>query len=287
MKLFLTLILILLPGVTLAQIKVVASIKPLSLILKEIGGDNLIIQQLIPAQASHHDYPLRMSDHRKLHQADLIIWIGSDLESFLTRPLSNLPKHKIISLENLPDIEWPTNENKKHDHHHDGDPHLWLNPQNVIVMVKSITQKLSEIDQKNAEEYRTNAENFILSLQTLDKDIAEKLNPLGDKGFAVYHHGYSHFVERYRLKQLGYLNLTPERKAGAKHLNQLLAVLKSEGKCIFGEPSVDNAQLLAIANQHQLQVGFLDLMGTKADSYQQLMQSLAESFSACLSNWSR
>jgi zinc transport system substrate-binding protein len=287
MKLFFTLILIFLPGLTLAQIKVVASIKPLALILKEIGGDKLVIQQLIPDQASHHDYPLRMSDHKKLHGADLVVWIGSDLESFLTRPLSNLPKNKIVSLENLSGIEWPGKENEKHDHHHSRDPHLWLNPQNVIVMVKFLTKKLAAIDQINAIEYQKNADSFIASLELLDKDIFEKLTPLTDKGFAVYHHGYSHFVSRYHLKQLGYLTLTPERKTGAKHLNQLLRVLKSEGKCIFGEPSVDSAQLLAIANQHQLRVGFLDLMGIKSSSYQQLMQSLAESFSTCLSDRSR
>jgi zinc transport system substrate-binding protein len=287
MKLFFTLVLIFLPGLTLAQIKVVASIKPLALILKEIGGDKLVIQQLIPDQASHHDYPLKMSDHKKLHGADLIVWIGPDLESFLTRPLANLPKNKIISLENLADIEWPDNENEKHDHHHSRDPHLWLNPQNVIVMVKFLTKQLAEIDQKNAIEYQKNANSFIVSLELLDKNIVEKLAPLSDKGFAVYHHGYSHFVGRYHLKQLGYLTLTPERKTGAKHLNQLLGILKSEGKCIFGEPSADKVQLLAIAEQHQLQVGFLDLMGIKADSYQQLMQSLAESFSTCLSDRSR
>lgn len=286
MKLFFALILIILPNLVLAQIKVVASIKPLTLILQEIGGDQLTIQQLIPDQASHHDYPLKMSDHRKLHNADFIVWVGPELESFLNRPLSNLPQHKIISLEKLTGIQWP-HEESGNDHHHNHDPHLWLNPKNVIVAVKQLTKELVSLDKKNAVTYQQNANDFILRLENLDKQIFEQLTPLKDRGFAVYHHGYSHFVERYRLKQLGYLNLTPERKTGAKHLNQLLKRLKTDGKCIFGEPSVDNDQLLTIAETHQLRVGFLDLMGIKANNYQQLMQSLVESFSTCLSDRSR
>lgn len=286
MKLFFTLLLIILPNLASAQIKVVASIKPLTLILQEIGGDKLAIEQLIPDQASHHDYPLKMSDHRKLHKADLIVWVGPELESFLNRPLSNLSQNKIVSLEKLTGIQWP-HEESEHDHHQGQDPHLWLNPQNVIVVVKHITKKLMSLDKKNAVTYQQNANNFILRLENLDKQIFEQLTPLKDRGFAVYHHGYSHFVERYHLKQLGYLNLTPERKTGAKHLNQLLKRLKTDGKCIFGEPSVDNDQLLTIAETHQLRVGILDLMGVEAKNYQQLMQSLVQSFSTCLSDRSR
>jgi zinc transport system substrate-binding protein len=288
MKLFFTLILIILPNLALAQIKVVASIKPLTLILQEIGGNQLIIEQLIPDQASHHDYPLKMSDHRKLHRADLIVWVGPELESFLNRPLSNFPANKIISLEKLADLQWPEEkEDENENHHHSHDPHLWLNPQNVIVIVKQLTKELATLDKKNAARYQQHANDFIQSLEQLDKQTLEQLAPFKDRGFAVYHHGYSHFVERYHLKQLGYLNLTPERKTGAKHLNQLLKRLKTDGKCIFGEPSVDNDQLLTIAETHQLRVGFLDLMGIKANSYQQLMQSLADSFSTCLSDGSR
>jgi zinc transport system substrate-binding protein len=283
----LLILLLFLPELVFAQIKVTTSIKPLTLILKEIGGDKITIQQLIPDQASHHDYPLKMSDHRRLHRADLIIWIGPDLESFLTRPLSNLPKEKIISLIDLSDIKWPEDYEEEHDHHHNRDPHMWLNPQNVVVIVKSLTKKLSELDQKNAAEFQQNANQFILSLETLDKEIENQMLPLSDKGFAVYHHGYSHYVGRYKLKQLGYLTLTPERKTGAKNLNQLLNALEKEGKCIFAEPFVDDSQILAIARKHQLRVGYLDLMGIKSDNYQQLMRSISSSFSTCLSDGGR
>lgn len=275
-----------LPQLAFAQIKVVTSIKPLTLILQEIGGDKIQIEQLIPDQASHHDYPLKMSDHRRLHQADLIVWIGADLESFLTRPLGNLDKEKTLSLIDLPDILWPSNSEEEHDHHI-RDPHLWLNPQNVMVIVKSVTKKLAALDQAHAHEFERNAEEFIFSIERLDQEIEKQMLPLSHKGFAVYHHGYGHFVNRFQLRQLGYLTLTPERKSGARNLNQLLNKLQKEGKCIFAEPFVDDAQVKAIANKHQLRLGYLDLMGVKSDNYQQLMRAMSDSFLTCLSDGSR
>ncbi|MBK8188020.1 MAG: zinc ABC transporter substrate-binding protein [Cellvibrio sp.] len=275
-----------LPQLAFAQIKVVTSIKPLTLILQEIGGDKIQIEQLIPDQASHHDYPLKMSDHRRLHQADLIVWIGADLESFLARPLDNLDKEKTLPLIDLPDILWPSNSEEEHGHHI-RDPHLWLNPQNVMVIVKSVTKKLVELDQAHASEFQRNAEQFIFSIEKLDQEIEKQMLPLSHKGFAVYHHGYSHFVNRFQLTQLGYLTLTPERKSGARNLNQLLNKLQKEGKCIFAEPFVDDAQVKAIANKHQLRLGYLDLMGVKSDNYQQLMRAMSDSFLTCLSDGGR
>jgi len=300
MKLLFTFCLLLLSAISSAQINLVTSIKPLTLIAKEIGGDHLVIHQLIPDNASHHDYPMKMSDHRLLDKADVVVWIGPEMESFLTRPLANLPKEKSILLMAIPGLIWPGethhikpghiepgHRESEDEHHHSQDPHLWLNPQNVVLIVKELTKKLSALDKKNASDYQKNADQFIASLTKLDEEIAEEMSPLSDKGFAVYHHGYNHFVDHYHLKQLGYLSLTPERKSGAKHLNVLFNALDKEGKCIFGEPMANNSQLLAIAKQHQLKVGYLDLMGINANSYQQLMQSLADNLLACLSDGSR
>ncbi len=288
MRLLLIMVLCL-PQLVFAQVNVVASIKPLVFILQEIGGDKIVIEQLIPDQASHHDYPLKMSDHRLLHQADLILWIGADLESFLVRPLANLSREKNLPLMDLPGIVWPQESEAEHHHHHhhDRDPHLWLNPRNVILVVNALTKKLSELDQIHATDFHHNAEIFIQKLKKLDGEIEHQMLPLKDKGFAVYHQGYSHYVERYKLKQLGYLVLTPERKSGAKHLNELLNKLTAEGKCIFAEPFTDDEPIQNIAKEHQLKLGYLDLMGIQSDNYQQMMQSMANSFLACLSDGGR
>ena len=81
-----------------AQTQVVTSIKPVSMIVTAIGGDEVKVEQLVNNQASPHDYAMRPSDLRKLDQADLVVWVGESLETFLEKPLANLSSKK--------DIEW-------------------------------------------------------------------------------------------------------------------------------------------------------------------------------------
>lgn len=110
-----------------AQTQVVTSIKPVSMIVTAIGGDEVKVEQLVNNQASPHDYVMRPSDLRKLDQADLVVWVGESLETFLEKPLANLSSKK--------DIEWMAlsgtylrefgEEGHDHDEHegHDHEDH--------------------------------------------------------------------------------------------------------------------------------------------------------------------
>lgn len=267
----------------LAELKVLVSIKPIAFAVNEIAGDKVRVEQLIPDMASHHDYPLKMSDHKRLHQADLIIWIGPELESFLSRPLGNLSASKQLTLMNLPNLDWPHTDTHD-DHDHQQDPHLWLNPQNMAVAAQAISQQLSLLDKNNQDIYQKNTQEFIARLNQLDNEITQKMFPLRDKGFAVYHQAYGHYVDHYGLKQLGFLTLTPERKAGARHLAALYKSLAEDGQCIFAEPLMDKKKIEQLAKEHQLHLGYLDIMGMNANSYSQLMLTMADSFSTCLSD---
>jgi zinc transport system substrate-binding protein len=277
------LLLLCLPATAFAELRILVSIKPIAFVVNEIAGDKVKVEQLIPDTASHHDYPLKMSDHKRLHQADLIIWIGPELESFLSRPLSNLPATKQLALMNLPNLDWPHTDTHD-DHDHQQDPHLWLNPQNMAIVAQAISQQLILLDKSNQDIYQKNTQEFIARLSQLDGEIRQKMLPLRDKGFAVYHQAYSHYVDHYELKQLGFLTLTPERKSGAKHLAALYKTLAKDGQCIFAEPLMDKKKIEQLAKEHQLHLGYLDIMGIDANNYSQLMLTIADSFSACLSD---
>lgn len=266
-----------------AELRILVSVKPIAFAVNEITGDKVTVEQLIPDLASHHDYPLKMSDHKRLHQADLIIWIGPELESFLSRPLSNLSTEKQLTLMNLANLNWPHTDHPD-EHDHQQDPHLWLNPQNMAIVAQAIGEKLILLDKSNQEFYQKNTRAFITRLNQLDDEIKQKMLPLRGKGFAVYHQAYGHYVDHYQLNQLGFLTLTPERKSGAKHLAALYKSLAKDGQCIFAEPLMDKKKIEEIASEHQLQLGYLDIMGIGANNYSQLMLTMADSFSACLSD---
>jgi len=281
-----TVILMTLPTVTVnAKPLVLSSLKPLTLIAQEITGSIADVDTLLPVTASHHNYPLKMSDHARLQKADVILWVGPELESFLQKPLANLPLAKVITAYDLVGINWPAESVEAHGHHHEHDPHLWLDPRNAIVVAQALTAKLAQIDASNAAQYRANLLLFVAKVTNLDKKLQVSLKPLVGVGFVVYHEGFGHFVGRYGLKQLDYVTFTPEQKPGAKHLHQLRKKLAKEGACLFLEPYNDMQSAREIAQDLHLHLGTLDALGTEgATTYLQLLEQMAGAFSACLAD---
>jgi zinc transport system substrate-binding protein len=273
-----------------AKPQLLASIKPLALIAQEVAGDRLAVDTLLPITASPHDYPLKMSDHRRLRAADLVIWVGPELESFLARSLANVPAEKQLATYSLVGLYWPeTPVNDGHDHanhqHLNGDPHLWLDPRNAGVIAQALAQKLAQLDPLGAQTYQANAARFVSSVEQLDQQLNRQLAPVKARGFAVYHEGYSHFVGRYGLHQVGYVTYTPERRAGAKHLKELQDVLKKEGRCLFVEPYYQTDSMNAMVQSLGLKLGMLDpIGGQQVSSYKELLENLGSSFLTCLAD---
>lgn len=278
-------LLLMLASAAQAKPLVMSSLKPLTLIAQEITGSVAAVDTLLPATASHHDYPLKVSDHARLQKADIILWVGPELESFLQKPLANLPSANVITAYNLAGIHWPAESSELDEHHHEHDPHLWLDPRNALLIAQALTAKLAQIDLANAKQYRANLALFVLKITQLDESLQAKLRPVAGVGFAVYHEGFGHFVGRYGLRQLAYVTFTPEQKPGAKHLYQLRERLAKEGKCLFLEPYNDMQSARELAQELHLKLGTLDALGAQgAETYPALLGQMAGAFSACLAD---
>lgn len=271
-----------------AKLQILASIKPLALIAQEVAGDHADVTALLPITASPHDYPLKMSDHRNLRNADLVLWIGPEMESFLARPLGNLPAAKLLITYQLSGLYWPEIEQEDgHQHsnhaHTDKDPHLWLDPRNAAVIAQVLAVRLAQLQPESTTQFQANAQRFTASVKQLDQQLAQQLAPVKEVGFAVYHEGYGHFVGRYGLHQVAYVAYTPERRPGARHLKELREVLAREGKCLFMEPHYKAQGMEEMAITLKLRIGLLDPIGDqRVSSYQQLMEQLGQSFLTCL-----
>ena len=130
---------------------VVTTVKPLNLIVSELTQGVATSEYVIPSGASPHDYALRPSDVKKLKQADLVVWVGPELESFLVKTMASKPENIALSQQHdisfryyaEKDQEHAEHENETdHDHeseheghhhnHHGIDPHLWLGPDQAV-----------------------------------------------------------------------------------------------------------------------------------------------------------
>lgn len=127
-----------------ADAAVVASLKPLGFIASAIADGVTDTQVLLPDGASEHDYSLRPSDVKRLQGADLVVWVGPEMEAFMEKSVRNIPDNKQVTIAQLADVKpllmkgadddedehahTGADEEKGDVHHHHGEynMHLWL-----------------------------------------------------------------------------------------------------------------------------------------------------------------
>ncbi len=223
---------------------------------------------------------MSVQNRQSLLSTDLMVWVGSGLEQFLVKPMAQREGRVLTSME-VPGLEWPTNIR---------DPHLWLNPQNNLHIIDALLVQLQQIAPEHSEYYASNARAIKNALQQQDQRILALLKPLSDQYFIVDHPAYHHFVHRYGLQQLAYVSLTPERRAGAKHL--FLLRQQQKARCVFkdyGMPSQQAKQLAAhldvpLLTLDPLGAGLEPLVNTSESGFRLvlLIEQLAEAFLHCL-----
>ena len=285
-----------------AEIQVVTSIKPLhslaSMIMQGVGEPKLIVD----GNTSPHNFSLKPSHAKILQTADIVFWIGEDIETFLEKSLSSLSKKaKVIELmqisqikklkfreKNIFEVSHDDHGHKKHDDHGHAhgefDPHIWLDPMNAKIILKEMTKELILLDKKNASKYKANLRNAHIKIDKLVMDINFKINKSAK--YIVFHDAYQYFENRFGLKTLGALTVNTDILPGAEQLKNIRNLIKKEkAKCIFSEPQFNPKIIKAIAKDTNIKTGVFDPLGAdlknNEDLYLKLIINLSNSLKNC------
>ncbi|MDD7805873.1 MAG: zinc ABC transporter substrate-binding protein [Endozoicomonas sp. (ex Botrylloides leachii)] len=261
---------------------VLASIKPLQLIAQAITNGVSNTEVLLPAGASPHSYSLKISDLEKIKRANVVLWIGPDMEAFLTSVLKTSGT-KSIAMMDLQGISKGVNHDTDDHHHHhkDYNPHIWLDPSNALVMAKAINAYLQKMDTNklHRQQYAKNLQIFEKNLAIADEKNKQLLADVRKKPFFVFHDAYSHLQDHYGLNIVDYFTITPQQQPGAKHLEHIRQQLEKAGACsIFIEPDFRPAYISRVIKGLPVTVSVLDPLGTNipltANGYIDFINSL-------------
>lgn len=288
-----------------ANAAVVTSLKPLGFITSAITDGVTTTEVILPDGASEHDYSLRPSDVKRLQNADLLFWVGPEMEAFMVRSAQQVPAQKQVVMAQLDGVKSQLmkgadedehegheghdhDENSEHHHHHgEYNMHLWLSPEIARLSAVAIHDKLVEVMPQSRAKLDANLKAFEASLAQADKQVGNELAPLKGKGYFVFHDAYGYFEKQYGLTPLGHFTVNPEIQPGAQRLHEIRTQLvEQKAVCVFAEPQFRPAVVEAVARGTSVRMGTLDPLGIGIklgkESYPQFLTQLSSQYASCL-----
>lgn len=286
--------------------RVVASIRPLHSLVAAVMGRTGAPALIVTSPASPHTYTLKPSGARLLSRAEIVFWIGPQLEGFLVRPLAALAgKARVVALgeadglarlANRATIASPPDSDDGHDEHDDHahdhtagatNMHLWLDPRNAAVMADDIAATLAAVDPRHAARYRANAAALKDRLQKLEDEISQRLAPVRARPFVIWHDAYRYFEARFGLAAAAVVTTSPERAPGARSLSEARRAIARHGvKCVFHEPQVRSRLPAILVENTPARIATLDPLASTVEPgpelYFALVRNLAEAMRKCL-----
>jgi zinc transport system substrate-binding protein len=292
--------------------RVLVSIAPLHSLVSQITDGVCTVDLLLDSRQSPHLFNPTPHDMERLLEADVVFWIGPHLENGLVRLLQKRDKMNVAVIHALRLKHLPLRTNadfEPHDHrscvgHHHShthsaevhgqeeasstfDAHVWLDPDNALIILGIIKETLIQIDPSNQKAYRANYENAVVKLKSLKDEIMAETRALQGKPFLVFHDGYQYFEKAFGLEGVGSFVLDVGAQPSLKRMRQLQEKIETKGvRCLFAEPQYKSETLTRLAQSLGIKVGVLDYLGIGItpgpNSYAEMMKGLSTSLRACL-----
>lgn len=262
---FRTLIFLLLATVSAqvsAKLKVVTTTQDLGYFAKTIGGDNVEVATILKGYQDPHFATAKPSYMVQLNRADLLIFVGLDLEiGWLPLVLQGARNPAIMpgnsgcldASQFITPIEVPPAgaDRSKGDLHPKGNPHYWLDPENAAKVAKGIAERLKQLDPEHASVYDTGLNRLLSEIQRAEEEVTALLAHTNRPPIVTYHVTFSYFFTRFGLASIGFIEPKPGIPPSPGYVAELVTRLKNlpQPPIILVEPYYDQDVPRKIAEQ--------------------------------------
>jgi zinc transport system substrate-binding protein len=248
------------------KIQIVAGFYPLAYAAEGIAGDLAEVVSLAGPGVEPHDLELTPGDVAKINDADLVVYIPEFIPA-LDAVVKTLDQSKVINAtqgitlisgdSHSHEGEESHSEEEGHSDESATDPHIWLNPNNMVLIGNSIAKALNALTSDSAiDENRSNFEN---ALTTLASDYTAKLANCSIKALVVSHEAFGYIANAYGFEQVGISGLSPEAEPSPARLAEVAKIAKAENATtIYYESLVDPKVAKTLADELKITAEMLD-----------------------------
>jgi zinc transport system substrate-binding protein len=291
---------------------IVVTIKPLySLVAHLTEGVEEPVLLMKQIQSPHH-YTMRPSERRLLSSARMIIWVGPQMESYLSKVIQQQNTISISAMQanGLKLLDMRTKHSHQHtsedtdshslDSHsldphsqdsrsqdsHNLDTHIWLSSHNAVAISQYISQQLIIDDPENTAQYKENLRLLIEKISRLSAEIKTALKN-NKSPFIAHHDAFQYFEEENKLNYFDSISSDEETGASLKHLRHIKASIeKNNIQCLVYQPPKPEI-IDTLADKTAIKSFALDPLGQAASDEKQawfkIMRDMAMNFKRCLS----
>lgn len=252
---------------------IVTSFYPLYLftvnITKDVPGIK-VVNLTEPQTGCLHDYQLMPSDLKTLSKADIFVYNGAGLESFLDKVIEQLPNLKLIEASR--DIPLLTDADGEEN------PHVWVSISGAIAEVKNIADQLAAANPENKDSFMDNSNEYVKRLEALKEKMTDELKDVKTRDVVTFHEAFPYFAQEFGLNIVSVVEREPGTEPSAGELAKIIDDIKTSGaRVIFAEPQYSPRAAESIAAQTNAKVYYLDPVATgpkdaSADSYEKAME---------------
>ena len=276
---------------------IVVTIKPLySLTSHLTDGIHEPALLLKNVQTPHH-YTVRPSERKLLAKADIIIWLGPELEPQLSKIIQQQRiQANVISATLAKNLKL-LNKRSKHSHDEEStksgsystlnrtDPHIWLSAHNAAQISNHICTSLIKLDPDNTARYQQNLARLLKKIEHTQNLIQKNLNGT-NQPFLVFHDAFQYFEDEYKLNYIDSISYGEETGSSLKHLKEVKdQIKKMDIQCLVYQPPKPGI-IDTLSRQTTIKSYELDPLGLNIDNdknaWFEIMQKISTNFSACL-----
>ncbi len=240
-----------------SKISVVASVFPLALAAKAVGGNLVEVLDLTPPGVEPHDLELTTDQVDALAEADLALMMGNDFQPDLEEVAKKRegPTKAMMEIAAVSGASADAGFDKSLK----GDPHVWLDPSRMMAIANEINDALGEIDPGNKAEYVSNYERYSQELEALDARFSDALKNCKRRTIVVAHEAFGRLTSRYGLVQLSLAGRSPEQEPDPRQIAELAKRMRDEGiTTVFTEPLAPKDVAKTLAHEANAKVAILD-----------------------------
>lgn len=254
-----------------ADLTVVASSYPVAFVSERVAGDLAAVNVLSRPGTDAHDLELTPQQIASVQDADLVVY-QSGFQAAVDDAVAAAERDPATVVDSAEGIELIEDGDHDHgdDHGHDhgdesdhdhgpGDPHLWLDPANMVQLTRDVESALATADPDNAETYAANAESLIEELETLDADFTAGVATCERREIVVSHAAFGYLARAYDLEQIAVNGIDPSNEPSAAQLAQISDLVQEEGiTTVFTERLVSSAVADTVAREAGVETAVLD-----------------------------